>query len=388
MAKHLKYYIMSERKYIIFGRNVGNVLGQVRSFGESGIKSHIIWYGEMPEPVRSSKYVESFVEVKSEEDGIKVLLTKFGDNPQKNILSTDNDGIVSLLDLHYNMLKNWFIFFNAGEQGRLTRMMTKMEQCKLAVECGLRIPQSEVVRVGNLPKKLDYPIFTKSLDSFDFDWKSGVSICNNEEELLKYYSRRNAGTDVLLQEYIVKKNEYILQGISLDAGNILYLPIEGGYYRLPNDAYGSFLFFENYKGGKELESKLQSMLRKIGYSGVFEIEFLKDASDNLFFLEINFRHTLWNHTFTDMGVNLCTIWAQSELNGRLELNGAKVKKEPHNLMREFQDYFRCRQDGSQNFVGWLKDLRNTDSFVIWDKKDKIPFFVYIWSMLKRLMKKN
>lgn len=316
------------------------------------------------------------------------MLTKFGDNPQKNILSTDNDGIVSLLDLHYNMLKDWFIFYNAGEQGRLTRMMTKMEQCKLAVECGLRIPQSEVVRVGNLPKKLDYPIFTKSLDSFDFDWKSGVSICNNEEELLKYYSRRNAGTDVLLQEYIVKKNEYILQGISLDAGNILYLPIEGGYYRLPNDAYGSFLFFETYKGGKELESKLQSMFRKIGYSGVFEIEFLKDASDNLFFLEINFRHTLWNHTFTDMGVNLCTIWAQSELNGRLELNGAKVKKEPHNLMREFQDYLRCRQDGSQNFVGWLKDLRNTDSFVIWDKKDKIPFFVYIWSMLKRLMKKN
>lgn len=36
---------MSNRLYIIFGRNVGNVLGQVRSFGEDGIKTNIamVW---------------------------------------------------------------------------------------------------------------------------------------------------------------------------------------------------------------------------------------------------------------------------------------------------------------------------------------------------------
>ena len=70
------------------------------------------------------------------------------------------------------------------------------------------------------------------------------------------------------------------------------------------------------------------------------------------------------------------------------LNGAHIKKEPHNLMREFQDYLRCKQDGSQNFLGWLKDLKNTDSFVIWDRKDIKPFFVYIICMLQKILRKK
>ena len=344
---------MSERKYIIFGRNVGNVLGQIRSFGEAGIGTYIIWFGEMPQPVKSSKYVLEFTEVYSEEEGIKVLLEKYGNNPCRNILSTDNDGIVSALDLHYDELVGKFIFFNAGSQGHLTNVMTKMNQCELAVSCGFNIPKSEIVKVGEMPKKVQYPIFTKSLDSFDFDWKSSVSICQTEEELIEYYSKRNPESEVLIQDYVIKKNEYILQGISLDGGNILFLPIEGGYYRLPKDAYGSYLYFNSYKGGDELKCKLKNFFKKIGYTGVFEVEFLQDENDCLYFLEANFRHTLWNHTFTDMGINLCTIWANSIINDKLMLNGAHIKKEPHNLMREFQDYLRCKQDGSQNFLGWL-----------------------------------
>lgn len=379
---------MSERKYIIYGRNVGNVLGQIRSFGEAGIKTHIIWYGEMPEPVKCSRYVASFVEVFDEEEGIKILLNNFGGNPNKNVLSTDNDGIVSVFDQHYDELVNHFIFFNASEKGRLTRMMTKMEQCQLAEKYGIKTPKSETVLVGTTPSVVGFPIFTKSLDSFDYDWKSSVSICNDEKELKEYYSHRNPESKILLQEYIIKKNEYILQGISLKGGDELYLPIEGGYYRLPKDAYGSYLFFEKYNGGEGLKSKLQQMFKEIRYTGVFEIEFLLDKNDELYFLEINFRHTLWNHTFTDMGINLCTIWANSVLNDKLTLDGACIKKEPHNLMREFQDYARCRKDGSRTFFGWLKDLRNTDSFVIWDKRDTKPFFYYIWFMALRVLKRK
>lgn len=379
---------MSNRLYIIFGRNVGNVLGQVRSFGEDGIKTNIIWYGEMPEPIKSSKYVACFDEVLSLEDGLKLLIEKYGSNPEKNILSTDNDGIVSLFDMHYNELAEKFIFFNAGKQGRLTELMTKMKQCELAVECGIRVPLSEVVTVNTPPQVVRYPIFTKSLDSFDYNWKSGVSICYTDEDLNNYYKKRNKGSKVLLQEYIKKENEYILQGISLDSGNILYMPIEGGYYRLPKDAYGSFLFFRNYKGGEQLKGKLQEMFRRIGYTGVFEVEFLRDFEGNLYFLEINFRHTLWNHTFTDMGINLCTIWANSVIEGKLAHNNACVKKEPHNLMREFQDFVRYKKEHKEDIfcIGWIKDLKNTDSFVIWDKRDKKPFFVYIISSISRVFK--
>ena len=379
---------MCNRNFIIFGRNVGNVLGQIRSFGEIGVNTEIIWFGEMPQPVRCSKYVNSFHEVYSEEEGLHYLLENFGNNIEKDVLSTDNDGIVSLFDKHYDILKGRFIFFNAGQQGRLTAMMTKDSQCKLAAECGLNVPISEVVHVGELPSKIDYPIFTKSLDSFDFDWKSAASICNSEDDLKEYYSKRNPNSTVLLQSYIRKKNEYILQGISLKGGEEIYLPIEGSYYRLPKDAYGSYLYFKKFRGGDLLENKIRKFFRRIGYSGIFEMEFLVSEDGLLYFLEANFRHTLWNHTFTDMGINLCKIWVESVLNDELSLDSVVINKEPHNLMREFQDFLRCRRDGSRSLSDWLKDLHNTDSFVIWDKNDRKPFFAYIWYMFFREIKSH
>lgn len=368
---------MKNRQCIIFGRYADNVLGQLRSFGEIGVSSDIVFYGDDARLLQFSKYIGKLVCVSGFEEGIEYLIKHYGNNPLKNIISTDNDGVVCELDRHYSKLIDRFIFFNAGEEGRLSRFMEKNEQCKLAIECGIRVPKTEKIKIGEFPKTLQYPIFTKCIDSYDLAWKSGVCICYTKDDLIAYYNRRPQESYVLLQEYIDKKNEYILQGISINAGEDLYLPIEGGYYRLPKDAYGSYLFFKSYSHGNDFKNRLQNMFKKIRYSGVFEIEFLVGKDDTLYFLEINFRHTLWNHTFTDMGINLCKIWAESEICGKLCTHDARIKKEPHNLMREIIDFKRCRKDKSRSLWGWLKDVINTDSFVIWAKKDPFPFVYYI-----------
>lgn len=372
-----------EREYIVFGRNTANALGQIRSFGEAGIKTSVIWFGFDGHTPERSKYVKQIFVVNSVEDGLALLLDKFGGNPNKNILSTDNDGIVGFLDQNYDVLSPWFIFFNAGQKGRLSKMMTKYQMCSIASKVGLNVPKSEIVKVGNLPMSLNYPIFTKSLDSFDVHWKNSVSICRNEEELIEYYSKRRDGAEVLIQEYVEKENEYILQGVSINGGDELYIPIEGSYYRLPKDAYGSYLYFEKYKGGETLFNQLKAMFIEIGYSGVFEIEFLRGKDNKLYFLEINFRHTLWNHTFTDMGINLCTIWADSELAGHLVTGDATIKKERQNLMREFEDFKRCMKSKDISFWKWLKDLKNSDSFVMWDRNDTKPFWGYCIDLIKQ-----
>lgn len=371
-----------DRKYIIFGRNTGNVLGQVRSFGEEGIKSIVVWYGFDGHDPRDSKYVEEFIEVMNEEDGLNYIVNRFGNQGIKHILCTDNDGIVSLFDKNYNRLKDSFFFFNAGEQGRLSLVMEKQYLCELAGKCGIRTPRSTIVEIGNLNHGIEYPIFIKSIDSFDVHWKSSVSICKTERELKDYYSKSH-NRYVLIQEFIKKKNEYILQGISVNGGKELYLPIEGYYYRFPDDAYGSYLYFEAYKGGMDLYDQLKQMFIEINYSGVFEIEFLVGQDNNLYFLEINFRHTLWNHTFTDMGINLCTIWANSEIEGHLVTNGAQINCERRNLMREFEDFKRCMKSKDISLFHWLKDLSHSDSFVVYDKKDPRPFYKYIFTIIKR-----
>lgn len=372
-----------ERKYIIFGRNTGNVLGQIRSFGEAGINTIVVWYGFDGYDPHSSRYIEEFIEVQNAKEGLDYILNRFSGQGVKHFLSTDNDGLVSLFDKNYNILKESFYFFNAGEQGRLTLMMDKKKLCELASKHSLKSPKSTIVKKGELNHGIEYPIFIKSLDSFDVLWKNSVAICSNEEELKAYYSSRPNTGEILIQEYIKKKNEYILQGISVNGGKELFMPIEGYYYRFPADAYGSFLYFEKYQGGDQLFNSLQCLFKDINYSGVFEIEFLVGTDNNLYFLEINFRHTLWNHTFTDMGVNLCTIWAESEIKGYLDTGGAEVNCKRQNLMREFEDFKRCMKNKDVSLLHWIKDLFHTDSFVIYDKKDKKPFYSYIKTIIKR-----
>ena len=224
-----------------------------------------------------------------------------------------------------------------------------------------------------------YPILTKAADSFIPNWKLSVHICNNEKELRSVVKQTQAKS-LLIQEYIKKKDEYILQGISINGGEDLYIPIEGGYYRLPEGAYGTYLWFRSHKLG-DIDEKLKRMFKTIGYNGVFEIEFLVGEDNQLYFLEINFRHTLWNHTFTQMGVNLCKIWSDSIRNGKLITDTAYIKKEPFKLITEFSDFNQSVRTRKISFFQWLKDVICADSHVNYDPKDPLPYIALIKQML-------
>ena len=366
-------------KSIIFGRNAGNTLGQIRNFGEMGMKSIVVWYGNDHHKPTGSRYTQEFYEVNGIDDGIDFIIKNFAEPGKKHLLSTDNDGIVGALNHRYDELKDYFYFFNAGEKDRLNELMPKEVLCVLAEECGLKIPKTELVDIGVLPTKLKYPIFTKSADSFKISWKESVSICRTESDLVKYYEQYKLGK-VLLQEYIEKKNEFILQGVSVNDGKDVFIPIQGSYYRLPDDAYGSFLHFERSAISTDLYEKLKRMFEKIRYSGVFEIEFLQDKNDELYFLEINFRHTLWTHTFTDMGMNLSRVWAEAVVAGKI-VNVDGPIHEPHKLMNELIDFKRYVVTRKMKLSEWIRDFKSANSYVFWDSKDKMPCAFYVLRVL-------
>lgn len=316
--------------YIVLDRNFGNSLGQIRSLGEMGVKPVLIWVGNKNLVPNDSKYLSDTILMDSIDDGIDYMIEHYSNMPSKVYISTGTDAIVEALDMNYERLKDSFIFYNCACQGRLSHEMQKINLVKSAEECGFKVPESEIVRVGTLPSKLKYPILTKAVDSTNPLWKTYVHICKDEQELKLVYSKMEENQNILLQEYIEKKNEFILQGIVI-SGNVsnngreefiatygdteLCIPIQGSYLRLQDGAYGSYLYFEKYNNGKKMLQKLCELFNKIGYSGIFEIEFLVNNNDELIFLEINFRHTLWNHTFTDMGCNLCKLWAESAITG-------------------------------------------------------------------------
>lgn len=364
--------------HILFGHDHYNPLGVVRSLGEDGISPVVILISKgKPHLVNKSKYLGKLHWVRSIEEGYQVLLSNYGNETLKPFVYTCSDDSESFLDLHYDELIEHFYFFNAGEQGRITKIMEKEEMIKMAEESGIDIPKTEVVRVGDLPKTLRYPILTKAVISTIANWKSNVHICQNEAELLEAY-KTIKGDNIILQEYITKKNELCLDGVSVNGGEEVYLPIQSEYIRFTPSAYGNYIYFQKYKE-MNLLPKIQTIFKKTGYSGVFSMEFLRDKDDNFYFLEINFRNSTWSYAHTHVGVNLPVIWAKSTLSGHLDVSDVKITKETFTAIQEFTDFKDSVLGGAVSVKQWLKDFWNCDCPFYYNKQDNAPF----WSILRK-----
>ena len=337
---------------VILGQHCLNTLGQIRSIGALGIHSDVIWISSDQHSPKGSRWIKQFKSFPSFEDGLNYLVENYTDIKKKYFISTDSDEVVSLLDLNYNKLKDRFVFFNAGENGKLSLFMPKFNQCNLAENQGMRIPQSELVKRGELPQKLTYPIFTKSPSSKG-KWKDNAFICHNPDELLTAYNVISTEM-VLLQEFVEKENEIAIEGVSIDGGRELYAPIQGEYLRIKEGSFGTWKKNEAYNMGDNLFCKIKNIFQEIGYSGVFEIEFLKDKNGNLFFLEINFRHTQYNHALTRMGVNLFQIWIDSILQGKLCLESVKRINAPQTVINDPKDFKTYVATGQIGLKQWLK----------------------------------
>lgn len=370
-------------KVIVFGQHNLNTLGQIRSFGEIGIKPIVIWVSHDDHSPKGNKYIREFHNFNSFEEGLDYIITNY--NKNKYFISTDSDSIIALLDQNYNKLKEHFYFFNAGEQGRLTSFMPKLTQCQLLKKHGFNIPKTELVSVGDLPKDLKYPIFTKAIDSLDFGWKKNSFICNNDKELLKAYKSMNA-KKILLQEFIKKDNEIAFEGISMNGGEEIFLPIQGEYLRIEDGAFGTYKKNELFHEDEDFKIKIQKVFKEINYSGVFEIEFIRDLSGKLFFLEINFRHTQYNHALTNMGVNFCKLWIDS-INFKT-LIGHKFQyiKTPSLVMHEIKDFRASVLTKKISFFDWIKDFIKCDSYYIIDKKDFSFTILYFLFSIKNFLK--
>lgn len=372
--------------FIVFCSDHYNPLGVVRSLGEEGISPVVILVtgGSSPFLITRSKYPRHIHIVKTIEEGYSILLHKYA--LEGGFVYTCSDSIESYMDLHYDELKDHFFFFNGGSQGYVTKMMEKNEMCRLAMECGLNVPKTEELKVGELPKHLRYPVMTKSVISTVNNWKGNVFICKNEKELLDAYKHIKAKT-INVQEFIEKENELCIDGISLNGGEELYMPLQSSYIRFTSKSYGNYILFEQFKE-HDLYDKLQNLFKKVRFSGIFSVEFLRDHQDRLYFLEINFRNSTWSYAHTVGGINLPVIWAKSVLAGHIDDSDSVIKKTPFTGMVEMNDFLVSIPNRQVSLRNWIKDVKNCDCLFYYNKDDMSPFFGEIRFIIKYIIKRT
>lgn len=139
---------------------------------------------------------------------------------------------------------------------------------------------------------------------------------------------------------------------------------------------------------KELDllEKIKRLMKKTQYSGIFEIEFLRDKDDHFYFLEVNFRNSTWSYAHTDQGINLPLIYAKSVLAGHLVIDGVQQKKDTFTAMDECADFKEAVMGRKVSLMMWYKEMRSCDTLFYSKKGDMRPLYAYVGHRVMGVLK--
>ena len=373
-----------QNKIIVIGGNHPNTLGLIRSIGENGIPVIL-----MLEPcstleyccLRFSKYIQKKYFLKTEEEILEVLNRDFSAEHEKTIILCASDAAISLMDAHYDELKDRFLFFNAGEQGRINHFMDKANMLQLAKECGLTTIRTwHLNSQSSIPEDLTFPCFVKASNSA-VDGKAGIGLCDTKEELAE---RLQLGHEFLVQEYVEKDYELDINGISICHGEEVMIPAVCRKIRDYEERQSDFIVLEDVQQYPHVDlENLKRLIAAIGYEGLFSVEFLC-RGDKAYFLEINMRNDGVNYLYTTSGVNTPMRWV-NYCCGKSDAVDKGVCKTPTFLMQQ-ADLTNVLHH--QISLGtWLKDLMRTRAFFVLNWRDPKPFIYTMWMNFKLVLRK-
>lgn len=372
---------LKNRTFIVFAEEHYNPLGVIRSLGEAGFNPIAIIIKGGPHLASKSKYLSKVYYVENREHGLKILLKEYSGCMEKVFVYACDDTTEEFLDNHYEELKEDFIFYNAGKAGRVTEFLNKETIWNLALKHGLNFLEAVAVKKDEIPENLEYPIITKAIDSTVGGWKNDMFICHDQLELKAAYAKIQS-PEVMLQKYIVKKNEYCLEGFSCNHGEQVFIAIESVYnYKLPM-SYSPYMTVNNFSNKNNVFRGLKEMFREIGFEGIFEVEFLEAEDGILYFGEINFRNSTWSYASTCAGMNLPVLWAEAMLEGKLPENCFNKIPEPgFTAMVELTDFKERVIKRKYSPIKWIQDLKRCQCKYYIGRNDLKPVATMILSRI-------
>ncbi len=323
------------QKVIIIGQGITGRLGIIRSVAQIDCEVTIIALvtrdkkGKLinKKPVDSySQYVSRcfICEGFNAEMLLDVLMKNCVDDKQKPIIFPDNDFSAATLDQHYDLLKEHFILPHINHcQGAVAEWMDKLKQKRLAEELGISVAHAHVIKsLHEIPLgTISYPCFVKPLVSMKGrKWLMGR--CDDEQSLLErinYTLNKIGDIPLLIEEYKSINREFAIVGFS--DGNQVVIP---GILELLHIAHGRHLGVATQgkvfpiNGYEGLVEQFSNLIKKIGYCGVFDIDFYESEGIN-YFCELNLRFGGSGYAYTKLGVNLPAMMVESLLGNSIEI---------------------------------------------------------------------
>lgn len=351
------------KSVIVIGDSTNNTLSVIRSLGIAKCSQTLILKTDDDFcNVKNSKYLRHSSIIRIDNiDELDKILDSIEGNGQLLICTFDEAAM--WVDEHEDALSKKFVTPCRG--GHIGDLFNKEAQCRLAEECGLTVPKSQIFSRGDVRSKIgiDFPLLIKPIMSTGGE-KSDIHICHNKSELEEALNLESSCYNFVVQEFIDKEYELDCIGVSTDEEVILsgavrkirhYPPLIGA------GAYGVFIPISmtnvDVKG-------VEKFIRNSGYHGPFSVEFLHTKDGKNYFMEVNFRNEGLAYASTCAGANLHAVYV-----GAKKYDPRKVKS--NYMMNYALDYLYVKS-GDLSFKGWLHDFLRTRCFINFSFSDPMP----------------
>lgn len=361
-------------KIIIIGTDHHNTLGIIRSFGEKGLYPILFLYnpGFGRTFITYCKYIQRIEMFNNYAKVVDLLMMYYVHNQLKPVVICAEDSSISIIDKNYNLLKDKFLLPNAGAQGRINYYLSKSNMQKVADKVGLKYPSSWIINgTESVLPNVKFPCISKPYSSID-GGKKDIHVNYNLDELKHNI---HLGKSYIIQEFIEKDYELNMVALSYNHGHSFIIPgVIRKIREYPvNSGSSSFSVLDDCKNYPELDlDKIKAFVKEIGYEGLFSIEFVV-KNGVAFFLEINMRNDGNGYVPTSMNMNLHYIWCQYLLGE--EIGIPHTLHTPHYFMADVRDWIHVLKRRVSLKI-WLQDLRRTNCYLLYNVKDKNPFFAF------------
>ena len=391
-----------KQKVVIIGHSYSSRLSIIRSVAQMGCEvTVIVMTGQNSDgkPVNKkpidcySKYVSHvyYCLRKDKEELIRILLEHCTDAQQKVVLFPDSDDTVAAIGNYQYRLSDHFCFPHiCNGSGSMAYWMDKIHQKDMAQSVGLNVANGIVIDIKDgaylIPDDIAYPCYTKPLATMN-GGKTGMHRCDNETELKnalnEYITKRTRTGRILVEEYKEIDTEYALLGFSdgkdvVIPGIMQLLVISKSYKGIA--LQGKVMPIDGFE---EVIDKFKQLVLRIGFVGVFDIDFYESGS-KIYFCEMNLRFGGSGYAITKMGVNLPAMFV-------CMCQGVEWKDSVKSICKSaiYLNERMLMNDWISGFITYkeLKTfLQNSDIYFIADADDPLPEIKFkYWIMKHRIV---
>lgn len=375
------------QKVIVLGNDHTNSLGIIQCLGICNHYMIAFLWGTNTGIVRNSIYTKEVYTASNVQKCIDLMLLKFSNANEKIPVIACCDIAAITLEKNRSRLENHFLFEYTNGNLSIENLCLKENQVRLAKMVGFHVPQSWIIeRFDMLPDEIVYPCIVKPLISCE-GAKVDIRICYSQNELVRALQSLKCTKRVIIQQYIDRDYEISILGCAKKNSSCLIPAIENKLTLYPKYVGLECLAKIEKLEDDEIIDCISSLIKKIGYVGLFSVEMMHCKHDGLFyFTEINLRNDGANSFIFKYGINLPLHFINDMLNLPTP---ADSETKPGYYIWDMH-HFLSLMHAEISLLTWLKELRKSKGFMTYFQGDYKPFLRQYsnWILSKLCLRKE